>query len=345
MQIRPFAVIALLMSLLSSCGGGSSSTATPGSSGGDPATSQHPSSDAADSTSLPAEDIQLIDDASFETGFQLKSVSTSDAHVVKHLDYDGAAIESDRDIWSMAQWWTPFDFQYAPYSHEEGWHVYQNESRTLRVNTEESALTMQLNSWLEYQERFGGSRTESSQTWSHFLLEQNFSNQPKISELASLRLSFDFEIDEVTLYDEEHYNSSMHAAQFIMYVTIRNTEFSNFFWFGIPLYDNRGLDSNPSYNIDSGFEGATGALIYRMGQRDFLPGGATIGQRHGVDIDLIPYIEEGFVLGATETDSPPLAGWDWSDCYIDYMNIGWELPGSFNIVSTLYGLSLVAEEL
>ena len=216
------------------------------------------------------------------------STSTTGAHEVKYLDYDGKAKHSDSVIWTMAQWWTPFDFQYAPYSYEDGFHVYKNESRTLRVNTETGELDMQLNSWLEYQERFGGSRTAVSQTWSHL--------------------------------------------------------FNNFFWFGVPLFDNRGNDSNPSYNIDQGFEGATNSLIYRMGQRDFLPSGVKVGNKYNIHVDLIPFLQDALICGLTETSNPPLKGWDWNDCYIDYMNVGWELPGSFNIQSTISNLSLTAEQ-
>ena len=296
-----------------------------------------------DSTSQVDRYVELFDDPSFSTGFHLKSVSTSDAHVVKHLDYDGAAIESSRDIWNMAQWWTPFDFQYAPYKYEDGYHIYQNESRTLKVNTEKQEIHMQLNSWLEYQERFGGSRVETSQTWSHFLIEQNFSTSMMLSQLNSLVLSFDFEIPTVQLFDEEHYNPSVHAAQFIMYFTIRNTEFNNFFWFGVPLFDNRGNEANPSYNIDQGFEGATNSLIYRMGQKDFLPNGVEVGKKYSVNVDLIPFLQEALITGSTQTSNPPLKGWDWNNCYINYMNCGWELPGSFNIESNMSNLSLMAE--
>lgn len=307
-----------------------------------PSSEEEETSSSSPTESEQENEIQLFDDPHFETGLVLKSTSTSDAHVVRDLNYEGKAEPRDRTIWQMAQWWSPFDFQDAPYSFEDGFHVYQDESRTLRVNTETGELDMQLNSWLEYQERFGGSRVDVSQTWSHFLIEQNFSQSVLLSELSSLNLSFGFEISDVTMYDEEHYNPSVHAAQFIMYFTIRNTEFDNFFWFGVPLFDNRGNEGKPSYNIDSGFEGATNALIYRMGQNDFLPNGVEVGNKYTVNVDLIPFIQDAMIIGTTVTNNPPLAGWDWNNCYIDYMNAGWELPGSFNIESSFTDLSLLA---
>ena len=328
--------------VLASCSGGNVSS-LPSSSLEESSSSSTEDTSSSTSSSEEVKEVELFGDPNFKTGFDLKSISTSDAHVVKHLDYNGAAEECDPAIWNMAQWWTPFDFQYAPYTYENGYHTYQNESRTLKVNTDTGEIVMQLNSWLEYQERFGGSRTDTSQTWSHFLIEQTFEQSMTLADLNSLTLHFDFCVEEATLFDEEHYNPSFHAAQFIMYFTIRNYDFDNFFWFGVPLYDNRGNDSNPSYNIDQGFEGATNSLIYRMGQRDYIPSGTKIGQKYTIDIDLIPFLQEALITGSTVTSNPPLAGWDWNKCYINYMNAGWELPGSFNIVSSMSNLSLIAE--
>ena len=50
----------------------------------------------------------------------------------------------------MAQWWTPFDFQYAPYKYEDGYHIYQNESRTLKVNTEKHTTKRDVNLRLRF---------------------------------------------------------------------------------------------------------------------------------------------------------------------------------------------------
>ena len=346
MKKRFSLLLAMSLLTLASCNGeGVSSISSEDSTSSESSSFSSSSSSSSESSStieLP-KTIEVFSDPKFETGFHLMSTSTTGAHEVKYLDYDGKAKHSDSVIWTMAQWWTPFDFQYAPYSYEDGFHVYKNESRTLKVNTETGELDMQLNSWLEYQERFGGSRTAVSQTWSHFLISQDFREHFMLAPLESLILNFDFEIQEVTMFDEEHYNPSLHAAQFIMYFTIRNTKFNNFFWFGVPLFDNRGNDSKPSYNIDQGFEGATNSLIYRMGQSDFLPNGVKVGNKYNIHVDLIPFLQDALICGLTETSNPPLTGWDWNDCYIDYMNVGWELPGSFNIQSTISNLSLTAE--
>lgn len=291
--------------------------------------------------------MQLLDDNHFKTGFDLKSTTTLDGStVVKNLDYNGEAEPKDRQIWQMAQWWTPFNFKDAPYRKSENTHIYENESRLLGVNTEEGSLRMRLDSWKEYENLFCGSRTRPSQNWSHFLIEQTFSKQPRIMDMSSLRLSLDFQIDEITLFDEDHFNPSLHTAQFVLYLTVRNVKKNQFFWFGLTLYDYRGNGNDVTYSIDKGFEGATNSLIYSIGRRDFLNGQLPkVGTPYQIDVDLLPFIQDAIIFGSTnEKIGKPLEGWEMQDTYVNYMNFGWELPGSFRIDSTFENLSLVAEE-
>lgn len=290
--------------------------------------------------------MELFTDTKFETGLYLKSTTTADgSKVVKHLDYDGKAKPKESAVWNMAQWWTPFNFKDAPYRFENGRHVYENESRILGVDAATGEFEMGLDSWKEYQERFSGSRTSGSQTWSHFLIEQNFADSVYLSSAESMTLSFDFRIDEVTLFDKENYNPNLHTAQFVMYFTVRNDKLNKFFWFGIPLYDYRGYGDKFSYSIDKGFEGATNTLIYSIGRNEILPDGLPAFKKdYHIEIDLLNYIKDAIVFGATNSSiGKPLKEWNLDDCYVNYMNFGWELPGSFKIDSRFKNLSLKVE--
>lgn len=294
----------------------------------------------------PSEDdttIQLFEDTSFETGFHLKSTTTNDgSKIVKYLDYEGKAKKSDREVWNMAQWRTPYNFKDSTYSFNNGVHQYENESRSIKVDSQNKEINMTLDSWVEYLELFGESRTKTSQNWSHFLLEQNFRKEVYLNELDSLTLSFDFNIDEMSLCDSEHYNPNIHAAQFIMYFTIKNNVTNKFFWFGVPLYDNRGGIYNPGYNIDQGFVGATNTLIYRMGTKSYIQDrDIKVGKEYKINIDLLLEIQNAFVFGSNEESiNKPFKDWKYEDLSIGYMNFGRELPGSFKVSSTFKELSL-----
>lgn len=329
------------LSLITACGNNNEPTPKPEpeppTEGEDPSIPETPE--------LP-ETIQLFEDTSFETGFHLKSTTTNDgSKIVKYLDYEGKAKKSDRQVWNMAQRWTPFNFKDAPYSYVDGKHIYENESRKLVVDSANNQMSMTLDSWAEYLELFRGSRTKTSQNWSHFLLEQDFRTAVPLKDLEALNLSFDFKIDEMIMCDEANYNPNIHAAQFIMYFTIRNNVTNKFFWFGVPLYDNRGGIYNPGYNIDQGFVGATNTLIYRMGTKDYIEDREVqVGKEYKINIDLLQEIQNAFVFGSQEESiNKPFKDWKYEDLSIGYMNFGWELPGSFKVRSTFKDLSLVGD--
>lgn len=292
----------------------------------------------------PEEETELFTDPKFETGLYLKSTTTADGSlVVKHLDYEGKAKEKKETVWNMAQWWTPFNFKDAPYRFENGKHIYENESRTLSIDSVTGEFEMGLDSWKEYQERFGTSRSSGSQTWSHFLIEQDFAKKVYLSEVSNMTLSFDYRIDSVELFDKENFNKNLHTAQFVMYFIVRNEKLNKFFWFGIPLYDYRGYGDKFSYSIDQGFEGATNTLIYSIGREEFLPNGELpeIGKNYYLNINLLSYIQDAIIFGATTSSiNYPLKDWEMKDTCVTYMNFGWELPGSFRIDSHFSNLSL-----
>lgn len=306
------------------------------------------SSSTSDESSALTGEVELLEDTTFKTGYHLKSTTTADGGlIVDYIDYDGAAETADRNVWNMAQWWTPFNFKDAPYSFENGEHVYRNESRELRVNTDTGLMTMGLDSWKEYQTRFGESRTDPSQTWSHYLIEQDFRKAVYLTNVSSVTLNLDFRINEATLFDEEHFNPTMHTAQFVLYLTIRNDKLNKFFWFGVPIYDYRGGGLNDHYNIDQGFEGSTNTLIYSMGKKHYLNyPQLELKKDYNINIDILPFITDAFLFGKNDpTFNYPLKDWEFEDCYINYMNFGWELPGSFKIESQFSNLSIKAQVL
>ena len=344
-MIKPLALVAACILLLSSCNNSSHLDSSKTEGGFSAFSSQNDSSLFGSSSSQDDRVQELLADPFFENGFDLKSTTTLDGSlVVRHLDYDGKANEAS---WKMAQWWTPFDFKNAPYTYKDGRHTYENESRFLGVDTEKGEMEMGLDSYKEYLELFGGSRTKGSQNWSHFLIEQNFPKAVPLSSLEKLYLKLNFGIYEVSNEDEENYSPSIHAAQFVLYFTIRNVKENKFFWFGLPFYDNRGSGYSDEYSIDSGFVGATNTLIYKMGRKSFLEDKLpVIGKEYALNVDVLPYMVDAFLFGATDSAiGMPYIDWKMEDLVVDYLNFGWELPGSFKVDSRFSGLSVEAHYL
>lgn len=273
---------------------------------------------------------ELLLDTKFESGFDLMTTSTTNGReVIKHIDYNGQAKKSETTPWKMAQWWTPFDFKDATYRKEKDTHHYENQSRHLSVNPKTGELVLDLNSYPEYIEKLGHSRT-GSENWSHFLIEQDFKNAPKLCETKRVIVDLTFSIDRSINMDK---SQSIPCAQISWYFTVTDPkngdtgyqskgDTNDFFWFGLPLYDSRYDFLSPYHHVDAGFEGATNKLIYSLGSNTYLEEKIQIGKTYNVKLDILPYIKEAFLYGVV---NGAMADSDWTDLVLNYMNLGWEL--------------------
>jgi hypothetical protein len=291
----------------------------------------------------------LLADADFSQGFKLLEPRNDGKRVFcPNIDYNGKADESP--IWEMSQWASPYNFKDATYtSIKEGVHKYENESRSCIIDTNNSEIEINLNSWTEYQELFGHSRT-GSENWSHFLLEQSFPNPSKISELKSIYAKCEFRINKAEDLDP---GQPIPCAQLTWYFTItdvRNGDpayqskdnTNDFMWFGIPIFDSRYEYLPENKMVDKGFNGATNKLIYGMDSRAvFKKQKVEVGKDYIINIDILPYIKDAYLYGIT---NEALVDSSFKDLTINYMNIGWELPGSFDASLTLKNMSVMVEE-
>ena len=65
-----------------------------------------------------------------------------------------------------------------------------------------------------------------------------------------------------------------------------------------------------------------------------------VGERFTQTVDLIPLIEKGFTRGQIKGF---LTGRDLDNFYISGCNIGWEIPGTFDCMASVYEFSMVYE--
>lgn len=292
---------------------------------------------------------EIIIDPKFKSGFFLQDPNpVTDQRVnFRYLDYDGQAIVPSQRIWYMTQWWTPFPFHKAKFSAEGRIYRYENENRRCDVDTEIGGFAFELDSYQEYLKLYGGSRSSPNQNWSHFLLEQDFRMPLRFRKMKALFARVTFQIDEVTNLDPKNYDPSLHAAQFLWYITIRKYEKEervnnplkdNFIWLGIPIYDNRFKTIEASQRVDRGFAGATNTLIYSLASSNYLKEEPLqLGKEYIIDFDIFPYIKKSIRYAIREGvfDSE-------KNLFVNYMNIGWELPGSFRVRSSIKELHLEA---
>ena len=289
---------------------------------------------------------ELITDPKFKSGFFLQGVSSvSDQRTsYTYLNYDGKAIAATEKIWIMSQWWTPFDFKNAIYKFDNDKHIYENESRKCVIDTYKGEIEFSFDSSIEYDKLYGKVR-DKSKPWSHFLIEQDFLSSVRFDRIRNLIAKLNFSIDNVEQVKPEEQRDDAHAAQFLWYITIKEgkedqkeTLGGRYIWFGIPLYDNRYKKIKGSVMFDKGFDGATNALIYTMPSELYLKDEPIkFGKEYEINIDIFPYIKKAIKLALEEGIFT-----SESDLVINYMNIGWELPGSFKVKSKISNLHLEA---
>ncbi|MDG0888961.1 hypothetical protein [Paracholeplasma manati] len=293
--------------------------------------------------------IELLEDPTFATGFQLLGISpVEDGRTIqRHLNYNGEALPSTRNVWFMAQWWTPYDVTDATYEKLNGVHTYTTESRTLYMNpSDEGYLRIDLNASKEY---LDGPR-ELGQPWTHALIEQNFNASVGMSELSALILRLEVTVNSVENKTGPTYDPGKHAAQLLWYLTLQNVvpEDSNpaevgtrgdFLWFGIPIYDNRTDFISQSAHLDQGGPGTTNKLIYSMSSRNYFDEKIQMGKTYQIEIDVLPYLQEAFLYAINNN---ALVNAQYENMQIGYMNLGWELPGTFDVSSTFRGISIKA---
>lgn len=291
--------------------------------------------------------VEVIMDPSFKTGFFLQGPDPIEDQRINftYLDYFHKSIVPTKKIWILSQWWTPYDFKDASYTFIDGKHRYVNDSREFIISPDDSTITMNFDSYKEYLKRYGQSRISPSQPWSHFLLEQDFIKVLKFKKLGNLFVRFSFRIDEVKNMDLVHYDPKIHAAQLLMYLTIKESKSEanenplkeKFVWLGIPLFDNRYEMNEGSIQLDTGFSGATNTLIYTLPSSIYLNEGVKMKKEYVIDFDILPYIKKCVKYAIANGFFT-----SYRNLYVNYMNIGWELPGSFKVKSQIKDLHLEA---
>lgn len=290
---------------------------------------------------------RLLTDTNFKGGFNLLTTKTTNGRNLSGvLNYEGKAV--GEPSWEMAQWWAPdeFDFINADFNEpSDGVYDYRGQSRHCLIDTNKNEITLDQNSWLEYQTLYGHSRN-GSENWSHFLLEQNFKEPAKMVELEHVYVHLEFILNKSTNMDE---GQPIPCAQISWYFTVTDVKNGNsqyesgdndFYWFGLPLYDSRFDFVDDYHHVDSGFVGATNKLIYSVGSRNFLPEKIQIGKKYIIDVDILPWLKQAYNYGLM---NGAMQNSNVQDLFLNYMNIGWELPGSYDVSITLKNLSVVVE--
>jgi hypothetical protein len=138
------------------------------------------------------------------------------------------------------------------------------------------------------------------------------------------------------------YSPGLHAAQFQIFFSVQNLNrqspgYGKYLWFGIPIYDDRHRVV-PGHKAQD--TGGTSMFIYSLAGEVFSTKSAHDREWITLDKDLLPLMREGLEYAWGRNflkESQALA-----DYRIAGMNIGWEVPGTFDVDLQIRQLSLKA---
>ena len=279
---------------------------------------------------------ELLRDPSFKHGFVLQRPEPG--RKVECGTVRGTS--GGEPVWQLAQWSGrhPFD-QTTPVTPSAGTGFrLANPARSLSFGGDDGILTLAVNAAAEYGDRPRG----KSDPWVHLLVEQPVAKPPRLGDLTALRLHLEARRIRARLVREADYDPGLHAAQFQLFLSVQNLEkgspgFGNYLWFGIPIYDNRHR-MIPDYAAPD--FGGTGKFIYTPGTRHFTTGSTHDEGWVTFDAELLPLIREGLATARAKGFLKDSA--EEGLFRIAALNLGWEVPGTFDVEMQVRRFSLAA---
>ena len=294
--------------------------------------------------------VELLGDLNFSKGFSvtLFHANSSNGNLSGYLDYDGNKAVGN-NTWRMAQWGCTKDMV-ADSTFERNGSVftYSDGGKLLRVDSSKTgAITLGIKGSEEYTKDADGNireRTDGTENWPHILIEQGVNADT--SGCEHLYMEVDYKVTKCeSLVDRELYpiDPDLNAAQFQWFITLTDMNpdsesYGNSMWFGFSMFDTRAMGSTPNgfASYDGGKEDSTGLFIYMLslqsvaGQQSGSVNAPTsvVGKDVSVKVDILPYINQALKIAR---QNGAMKGASADKLAIGSTNIGWELPGNFDV--------------
>ena len=278
---------------------------------------------------------ELLRDASFRDGFALLSPQPGREVVCGTLRRP----DHGAPVWQLAQWSSRFPFDATTVATPcAGGNLRISTAARSVTFGDDGILTLAMNAGLEY----GGHPRAAADPWVHLLVQQPVATSPRLGDLSALRLHVEARRVRARLVRSDGFDPQIHAAQFLIYITVQNLEkdspgYGSFLWFGVPVFDNRYRKSQTYAAPDFG---GTGKFIYTPGSTNFTTGSTHDDGWVSFNADVLPLMHEG--LAAARARGLLKGPEGDTQFRVAVLNMGWEVPGSFDVEMQVRGLSLTA---
>ncbi len=270
--------------------------------------------------------VSILGDPAFAGGLALKRAGGPPAGVLRPFG-PGATTA----IWELAEWGSGHMLSEADRTEQGDWRRYANAGKKIEFMAVDGGVStvMDVYASAEYDHP-----RKPGQPWPHLLVEQSFPDKPLLSAIDGVMLSFEGKLGFArSRMAQGEYDAGLHAAQFQLFITVQDLDTASarhgdYLWFGIPFYDSRYEQSEVYAAQDVGKDDATGKFIYSMASADFMSGTFHSGDWIRIEKDILPNILNAFALAQ---DRGYLTGTTIDGFGLTGMNLGWEVPGTFDV--------------
>jgi len=291
---------------------------------------------------------ELLKDLNFSRGFSVSAfhANTSQGIPVGYFNYDNKKADGD-NIWSVAQWGCTQNFLEAQYTRTGSILKYQDAAKFLELDAGKTGnIKIGIKGSIEYGQDEEGNykdRMLSTENWPHNIIGQTINSTP-LSDSEKIIMQVEYTVPYCDRLSDVELNTSMHAAQFQWFITLSNANTESesngqSMWFGFSMFDTRSMDKCPNgmAAYDGGKEDNTGMFIYMFSldgvdttkeYNAVTKPTSVIGTKINVSVDIIPYIKAALVSAQKKG---ALIDSTIDDLIIGSTNIGWELPGSYDV--------------
>lgn len=283
--------------------------------------------------------IEVIGDLQFRKGFGLRDTLPGVGKII-NIYYPVGRLEQSLFTWQLAQWSSRFNLITGTESKNNDTVSYVDPSKKVWFRPDKDNMEIGLE--LKTSKEFDRPRREG-EFWPHLLLEQNFPKVYRLNEISEARFTIDTRLVYCRSFmDDEAFDPGLHTSMFVGYLVISNVNhdsegYGECYYYGFQFFDYRHRDVPPYRAEDVGKPDATGNFIFIQAGKDLYSGSLHDKQWVKTDKDLLPFLKDAF---AAAKASNFMRKTNFDDLGLVGMNIGLEVPGTFDTSVILKNMSL-----
>jgi len=303
---------------------------------------------------IPKDAVNMIQDEKYQYGINIVTPTTGTRALTGNLDYEVKArfLGDDKPggeaweylnrtrFWSIAQWTSKGDIgaeSNRTLTKNGNNYIYENDYKKIIVNPTDGILTLRANAGKEYDYAERPESMREKGEWTHLLIEQ-YTNARyyNLECVKDAYVYLDFSLDEVRNYNVSAAFAEGQKAQLVWYFALNLAGYKPT-WFGIPLYDSSEANSmvkGEVYTHDPGMD----YPLYAMAQDEIFDSQIQVGTRYKKAVRITDFLKYCFTLGLKRGVYDENAKFE--ECTFWNMNLGFEIPGTFDAQVTFYRIGL-----